>query len=171
MNIVNYLLPVFVIFIIVCSMIKKVETFSVFNKGVTSALKLIFTIFPAILAVLLMSELFEKSGLYDCFLRLFSPVLSFFGIPKEVFKLLVLKPFSGSGSLALLNEIFIKHGASGYIPLCAIAIFGSSETIFYVSALYYANCKNKKATKGIIISLVATFVSAIFACLICKLFV
>ncbi len=171
MNIIAYILPIFVIFIIIYSLIKKVEIYSVFSNGVTSSLKLIFTIFPAILAVLLMSELFETSGLYDCFLKVLSPVLSFFGIPKEVFKLLLLKPFSGSGSLALLDEIFNTYGAGGYIALCASAIFGSSETIFYVSCLYYTKCKSKKATKGIVISLIATFISAIFACFICKLFV
>lgn len=171
MNFINYLMPILVIFILVYSLYKKVEIYSVFSRGVTSSLKLIFTIFPAILAVLLISELFEKSGLYDCFLKVLSPALSFFGIPKEVFKLLLLKPFSGSGSLALLDEIFKTYGASGYIALCASAIFGSSETIFYVSCLYYINCKNKKATKGIIISLIATFISAIFACFICRFFV
>ncbi len=171
MNFVNYITPIFAILIILNSMIKKVEIFTVFSNGVTSALKLIFNIFPVILAVLLMSELFEKSGLYDCLLYLATPVLSIFGIPKEVYKLLLLKPFSGSGSFALLSEIFSLYGASGYIALCASAIFGSSETIFYVSALYYSKCKNKKATKGIIISLVATFISAIFACFICRFFV
>ncbi len=171
MNLISYIMPIFVMFILVYSLVKKVEIYNVFSRGVTSSLKLIFTIFPAILAVLLISELFEKSGLYDCFLKTLSPILSFFGIPKEVFKLLLLKPFSGSGSLALLDEIFSLYGSSGYISLCAIAIFGSSETIFYVSALYYTKCKNKKATKGIIISLIATFLSAIFACFICRFFV
>ena len=171
MNILSYILPIFVILIIVVSLIKKVEVYKVFSHGVTSALKLILTIFPAILSVLLISELFEQSGLYAYFLKFLSPVLKIFGIPKEVYKLLILKPFSGSGSLALLDEIFSKFGASGYVALCACCIFGSSETVFYISALYYSKCKNKKATKGIIISLIATFISSVFACFICRFFV
>lgn len=171
MIIFTYVLPIFVISILIVSLVKKVEIYKVFSYGVTSALKLIFTIFPAILAVLLMSELFEKSGLYDYFIRFLTPIFKTFGIPSEVYKLLILKPFSGSGSLALLDEIFSRYGANGYIALCACCIFGSSETIFYVSALYYSKCKNKKATKGIILSLIATFISSVFACFICRLFV
>ncbi len=171
MIIFTYVLPVFVIFILIVSLIKKVEIYKVFSYGITSALKLIFAIFPAILAVLLISELFEKSGLYDYFIKFLSPILKGFGVPSEVYKLLILKPFSGSGSLALLDEIFSRYGASGYIALCGCCIFGSSETIFYVSALYYSKCKNKKATKGIVISLVATFISSVFACFICRFFV
>ena len=54
--------------------------------------------------------------------------------------------------------------------MLACVLFGSSETIFYVSAVYYAKCKNKKATKPITISLVATFISTVFSCFICKFF-
>ena len=125
----------------------------------------------AILAVILMSELFKVSGLYSIFLNILSPVFNFFGIPIELIELIILKPFSGSGSLALLNEIYKTYGTSGYIPLCASAIFGSSETIFYVTAIYYVKCKNKNAVKGIIISLTATFITICFACLLCRLFV
>ncbi len=171
MIIFSYILPIFVILILVVSLVKKVEIYKVFSVGVTSALKLIFTIFPAILAVLLISELFEKSGLYGYFIKALSPVLKTVGIPSEVYKLLILKPFSGSGSLALLDEVFTRYGASGYISLCACCIFGSSETVFYISALYYSKCKNKKATKGIIVSLIATFISSVFACFICRFFV
>ena len=170
MIIFSYILPVFVILIVIISLVKKVEIYKVFSVGVSDALKLIFTIFPAILAVLLISELFEKSGLYNYFLKALSPVLKSFGVPSEVYKLLILKPFSGSGSLALLDEIFSRYGANGYIALCACCIFGSSETVFYISALYYSKSKNKRATKGIIISLVATFISSVFACFICRFF-
>lgn len=157
--------------IIIVSLIKKVEVYKVFSSGVTSALQLIFTIFPAILSVLLISELFEKSGLYNYFLKIVSPLFKTFSIPESVYKLLILKPFSGSGSLALLDEVFSRYGASGYDALVASCIFGSSETTFYISALYYSKCKNKKATKGIIISLLATFISTIFACFLCRFFV
>ena len=170
MNALSYILPLFVIAILIVSLVKKVEVYKVFSLGVTSALKLIFTIFPAILSVLLMSELFEKSGLYDLFLKVFSPILKGLGIPSEVYKLLLLKPFSGSGSLALLDEVYSKVGAGGYAGLCASCIFGASETVFYVTAVYYSKCKNKKATKAVVISLIATFLSAVFACFICRFF-
>ena len=171
MNAISIILVLMVIFIIVFATIKKIEVYSIFTQGVKDALKLIYSIFPAILSVFLMTELFEVSGLSKIITDLLSPVLSFFGVPKELTKLILLKPFSGSGSLALLDEIYKLYGTNSYVSLCASAIFGSSETIFYISAIYFCNCKNKKATKGIIISLIATILSIIFACFICRFFV
>ena len=171
MSVISYVLPLLIIGVFVYAFIKKVPVYQVFTAGVKSALELTYSLFPAILAVILMSELFKVSGLYSIFLKVLSPVFNFFGIPIELIELIILKPFSGSGSLALLNEIYKTYGTSGYIPLCASAIFGSSETIFYVTAIYYVKCKNKNAVKGIIISLTATFITTCFACLLCRLFV
>ena len=171
MNIISYVFPLFIIGVFVYAWIKKVPIYQVFTAGVKSALELTYSLFPAILAVILMSELFKVSGLYSLFLTILSPAFSFFGIPIELMELIILKPFSGSGSLALLNEIYKTYGTSGYISLCASAIFGSSETIFYVTAIYYVKCKNKNAVKGIIISLTATFITTCFACFLCRFFV
>lgn len=171
MNIISYIFPLFIIGVFVYAWIKKVPIYQVFTVGVKSALELTYSLFPAILAIILMSELFKVSGLYSLFLTILSPAFSFLGIPIELMELIILKPFSGSGSLALLNEIYKTYGTSGYIPLCASAIFGSSETIFYVTAIYYVKCKNKNAVKGIIISLTATFITTCFACFLCRFFV
>lgn len=171
MSVISYILPLFIIGVFIYAWIKKVPIYQVFTAGVKSALELTYSLFPAILAVILMSELFKISGLYDVFLKLLLPIFKFFGIPIELMELIILKPFSGSGSLALLNEIYKAYGTSGYIPLCASAIFGSSETIFYVTAIYYVKCKNKNAVKGIIISLTATFITTCFACFLCRFFV
>lgn len=171
MNFILYLIPVFVIIIIVYAIVNKVEIYKTFTQGVKGALELIYSLFPPLLAVILMSELFKASGLYDYFLIALTPVLNFFNIPTEVASLIILKPFSGSGSLALLDEIYKTYGTSGYIPLLASAIFGSSETVFYVTAIYYTKCKKKNATKAIIISLIASFITTCIACVLCKLFI
>ena len=166
-----YLVPVFALLSFVVAWAKKVPVYQAFCHGVKSALELIYSIFPTILAVLIMSELFKVSGLYNVFTTMLSPVFKFLGIPVELIELIVLKPFSGSGSLALLDSIYKVHGTSGYIPLCASAIFGSSETTFYVTAVYYTKCKNKNAVKAIIISLTASFITTCFACFLCRFLV
>ncbi len=171
MSVISYVLPIFIVGVFIYAWVKKVPIYQAFTTGVKSALELTYSLFPAILAVILMSELFKVSGLYGLFLKILSPAFSFFGIPVELMELIILKPFSGSGSLALLNEIYKTYGTSGYIPLCASAVFGSSETIFYVTAVYYVKCKNKNAVKAIIISLTATFITTCFACFLCRFFV
>ena len=91
------------------------------------------------------------------------------GIPKELTKLVLIKPFSGSGSLAVLTDIFTKYGVDSYLSRCACVIYGSSETVFYIAAVYFAGAKTKKLAVPIIISLIASFFSCVFACLICKI--
>ncbi|MBO5713308.1 MAG: hypothetical protein J6R88_03820, partial [Clostridia bacterium] len=70
----------------------------------------------------------------------------------------------------LLTDIFKKYGTDTYVSILASAIYGSSETVFYVSAVYLSKCKNKKVTKAIIISLFATFISTIICANLLKLF-
>ena len=116
-----------------------------------------------------MCALFEASGLSDGLTKLLSPVFGFLGIPPELTKLVLIKPFSGSGSLAYLNEIITAYGADSYSARCACVCFGSSETVFYISAVYFAGIKVKKLAMPIACVLVATFVSTIVACLVCKI--
>ena len=75
---------------------------------------------------------------------------------------------SGSGSTALLSEILASFGADSYIGRCACVAYGSSETVFFVSAVYFAGSK-KKLAKPILIALIANFFSLVLGCLLCRI--
>lgn len=147
---------------------KKVKIYDEFSAGVGEAVKFTVSLIPCLAAIFMMCELFEASGLADWFTELLSPVFGALGIPKELTKLVLIKPFSGSGSLAYLNDIIEKHGADSYIARCACVCFGSSETVFYISAVYFAGTKSKKLALPILCVLISTFVTTVFACLLCK---
>jgi len=83
-------------------------------------------------------------------------------------KLVLLKPFSGSGSTARLSDLLATYGAERYIGRCACVAYGSSETVFYISAVYFAGSK-KNLAKPVVIALLANFVSLIFGCLFCRI--
>ena len=170
MKIVDYVVPLLLLTLLLYSLIKKTDPYSAFLKGGKKAISLTVSIFPCLVAIFLMLELFSKSGLESVFINALSPIFKFFGVPNEVIKLVLLKPFSGSVSLTELNNIFTKYGVDNQISLIASAIYGSSETIFYISAIYFVNCKNKKATKGIIISIVACLISTVLGTAFCKIF-
>jgi len=90
------------------------------------------------------------------------------GIPKELSELIIIKNFSGSGSLALLENIYINFGTDSYIGRCASIIMGSSEAILFISAVYFAKTKIKNLTPAIIIATIVNFFSAVLSCFICK---
>ncbi len=164
-----YLIPVLFLIIFLFSIIKKVKPYDAFTLGAKSAIPFAVNIFPYLASIFVLTELFEISGLSNIIINFLSPVFNIFGVPNELTKLILIKPFSGSGSLALLSEIFTKYGVDSYLARTACVIYGSSETVFYVAAVYFAGAKTKNLTKPIIISLVASFFSCVFACFICRI--
>ena len=162
-----YLIPVLFLVIFLFSLLKKVKPYDAFTLGAKSAVPFAVSVFPYLVSIFVLTELFEVSGLSNILLKFLSPIFNIFGIPEELTKLVLIKPFSGSGALALVSEIFTKYGVNSYLARCASVIYGSSETVFYVAAVYFAGAKTKNLTKPIIISLVASFISCVFACFIC----
>ena len=81
---------------------------------------------------------------------------------------MLLKPFSGSGSTALLADLLAQYGADSYIGRCACVAFGSSETVFFISAVYFAGSK-KSLLKPVVIALFSNLLSLILGCLFCKI--
>lgn len=167
--IVSYLLPVFILVTLACGIIKKVDLYESFAQGIKQTISLLAGIFPYVATVMIMTEVAKACGAVKEITQVLSPLFKTLGIPSELSGLILLKPFSGSGSLAVLSELFAKYGADSYISRCAACIYGSSETTFYVSAVYYSACKNKTAGKALIVSLFSALLSAIFACIICKI--
>lgn len=162
------IIPVIFIAVFIFAVVRKVNIYDSFTEGINEAVKFTISLLPCLAAVFMMCELFEVSNLSYMFTKWLSPVFSFLGIPKELTKLVLIKPFSGSGSLAYLNEIIEKYGADSYIARCACVCFGSSETVFYISAVYFAGLKVKKLAVPIICVLISTLVSTIVACLVCR---
>lgn len=162
-------LPAFIIFVLILGAIKRVNVYESFAEGVKGTLPLVYSVFPYLATIFMMTALLEKSGTSDFLIKLCSPALKALGIPERLCPLVLLKPFSGNASLATLSDIFDELGPDCYISRCAACIYGSSETVFYVSAIYFSRCKNKKLFAPIAIALAATLFSCVFACLICKI--
>lgn len=167
MKYVALIIPALFFALFLYALLKKVRLYDCFTEGVKEAVPLLLSIFPYLAAMLMLSELFERSGLSAALTQALSPVFSALGIPPEISKLVLLKPFSGSGSTALLSELISAHGADSYIARCAAVAYGSSETVFYISAVYFAGSK-KNLAKPVVISLTSNFISVILGCLLCK---
>lgn len=166
----SYIIPALIVVLIVIALFKRQNVYECFVDGAKEALKLIGTVFPYIAAIFICIQLFRVSGLSDDLSRILAKPLAFFGIPAELAELLLLRPVSGNGCLALLETIFEKYGADSYIGKCAAVIMGSTETIFYIAAIYFSASHVKKLRSAIPISLMASFIGAIVACLLCRFF-
>lgn len=163
----KYFIPVLFLAIFLFAVIKKVKPYEAFTLGAKSAIPFAVSVFPYLVSIFVLTELFEVSGLSNAVTNILSPIFRLLGIPKELTKLVLIKPFSGNGALAILTEIYQTYGVDSYLSRCASVIYGSSETVFYVAAVYFAGAKTKNLAKPILISLIASFCSSIFACFIC----
>lgn len=169
----NYILALLIPLIFLLSFLyaflKKVPIYDSFTNGVKKAVPLIVSLFPYIAAVMMLSQVFEVSGLKNICADFLSPALSFLGIPKEIAPLILVKPLSGSGSIAVLADILSSYGVDSYIARCACVAYGSSETVFYIGAVYFANIKRKKLSLAVVIALFSYFASLIVCCSLCKI--
>lgn len=162
-----FIIPILLILLIIYGVYKKINVYSAFCQGAKKSFDLIKGIFPYVVAIMICVALFRISGLGMLLVKLLSPLFCLLGIPVEVCELVLLKPFTGSGSISLLQDIIAKYGADSYISYCACTIMGSSETVFYVSSVYFAGSKQKIAP-AIIISLLGGVISSVLGCFICR---
>lgn len=164
-----YILPILFIGLFLYGFFKKINTYDTFVKGAKGAIKLVVEIFPYIACIMIAVALLRVSGATEFLAKCLAPVFNFLGIPPELCELILLRPFTGSGSYALLNDVFAVYGPDSYIGRCASVILGCSETIFYVATIYLSQTKIKKLGYAIPCALIASIIGAIVACLLCRI--
>ena len=164
-----YLLPVLILLTFVYAKIKKVNVYNSFINGAKQSIPLVVSIFPYLVTIMIMVQFIKISGLANLLAKFVSPVFNLIGIPSELCELVLLKPFSGNGSLAILNDLYTTYGVDSYIGRSASVIVGSCDTVFYVTTLYCSQTKVKKLLYAIPVALIATLAGAILSCLFCKI--
>ena len=168
MNASVFVTPVLIILLLIYCAKKKVNAYSTFAGGAKGAIQLCLDVFPFLITIFIAIQLFKVSGLTIVTANLLSPVMNVLGIPHELTELMIIRPFSGSGSLAVLEQIFSTYGPDSYIARCASVIMGSSDTVFYVATIYFSQTKAKRLLYAIPVALIANIFAAIIACQVCK---
>lgn len=169
MSISVYILPVLILILFIYALIKKVPVYETFTEGAKEALMMCFRLFPFLIAIFLAVTLFRVSGMSKLFSQAFAPVFKLIGIPAELTELMFIKPLSGSASLTLLGEIYATYGPDSYVSRCASVIMSSSETVFYITAIYFSNTKVKSLKLAVPISILASIFASVVACLVLRI--
>ena len=165
-----YILPVIFLIVLIASFIRRREPYGGFIDGARQAVDLTINVFPYLLAVMVAVEAFRVSGASAYLANAMSPVLGAVGLPKELAELMFLRPVSGAGSLAILDGIYTNYGADSYVGRCASVIYGSSETVFYISTIYFSQSHVRRLRYAIPVALVATYTGCIVGCFLLRFF-
>ncbi len=170
----NYLssliIPFMVLIIIIYGLYKKVDIYDTFIEGAKESFPMVLTMFPCMLAMIFGINIFIKSGLLSFVLSSVSPFLKIINIPLETLSLAILRPISGSSSLALLNNIFSTYGVDSLIGKMCSIIQGSTDTTFYILTLYFGSVGIKKIRYSLYAGLFADLAGIISSILIANLF-
>ena len=120
----EFFLPVFIIAVLAIGFFCRVNVYDSFVTGAREGVKLVLSVFPYICAVLIATELFSVSGMSAALTDLLAPLFRFLGIPEQLCELVIVRPLSGNGSLAVLEKLIAEYGADSYIARCGRPILG-----------------------------------------------
>lgn len=150
----EWLIPVLMLSLLAAAVWKQLPIVDLFAKGARGGLQTAVQVLPNLAAMLCAVSLMQSSGLMDALCKACAPALTLLGLPAEVAPLAIIRPFSGSGALAALQELLESYGPDSRIGLIACTMMGSSETIFYTVSLYMSEAGERKTGYAIPCSLI-----------------
>ena len=162
MNFINYIsgaaIPFIILIIVMYGLFEKKATFDIFLEGAKEGIQIVVNIFPTLLGLFLSINILRASGIIGALTNLVLPLLNLLKIPAEILPLALLRPISGSASMAIATDIMKNFGVDSLIGLIASTIMGSTETTLYTIAIYTSAIRVKKARFVLIAALAADFV-------------
>ena len=132
-------IPVIILLFLSYGYYKKIKVYEVFVEGAKEGFEVGVKIIPYLVAMLVAIGMFRASGALDLLTTILSPVTEFIGMPSEVLPMAFMRPLSGSGSIGIMTELMQTHGPDSLIGFMASTMFGSTETTFYVIAVYFGS--------------------------------
>ena len=166
MNLSAYVIPVLLASVAVYGMGRHVDVYSALTHGAEEGLTVLLRVAPALVGLLTAVSMFRVSGAMEWLSGLFAPVLELLGVPPETAPLMLVRPVSGSGALAVATDLMAAHGPDSYIGRVAAVMLGSTETTFYTIAVYFGSAGIHKTRHTVPAALAADltgFVAAAFA--------
>jgi spore maturation protein B len=167
-NISIWAIPIFLAAIPVYGMFKGVKVYECFVEGAKGGFQTAIRIIPYLVAMLVAIGMLRGAGAIDLLAKGLGPILDRIGFPVEILPLAIMRPLSGSGSMGIATELIKTHGPDSFLGRLAASAFGSTETTFYVLAVYFGAVGIKKTRYAIISGLTADIVSLIAAIVLCR---
>ena len=164
------IIPLFVLFIIFYGVKKKVNVYDSFLVGAKEGLIMVFHIAPTIIAMVFAVNIFLDSRFLEGVLSFLKPLFMATKTPMDILPMALLRPISGTASLAIMNDIFIKFGPDSFVGRLASTLQGCTDTTIYVLALYFGSVKITKTRYALPVGLFADLCGIIAAFVITSIF-
>lgn len=147
-----------------------VKPFDAFVEGAKHGFTSVTNIFPFLIGMLVAIGMLRASGAFECLAHWLSPVLNLIGLPSEVLPLVLIRPFSGAAATGMMADIIHQHGGNAYISQLVATMMGSTETTFYVLAVYFGSVQISRTRHAIAAGLSADMAGVLASLLVCSWF-
>ncbi len=162
-------IPLIIISFVLFGVFKKVKIYEVFVDGAKEGFNVALRIIPYLVAMLVAIGIFRAGGAMEFLMIILSPATNLIGFPAEALPMALMRPLSGSGSLGIMSEIMSIHGPDSFIGILVSTIMGSTETTFYVLALYFGSVSIKRTRHAVAVGILADIAGILGALFIVKL--
>lgn len=165
----NLAIPLLIIIFVGFGAIKKVKVYESFVEGAKEGFNIAVKIIPYLVAMLIAIGIFRAGGGMDWLILLLQPITNLIGMPAEALPMALMRPLSGSGSLGIMSENLAVYGPDSFIGILVSTFYGSTETTFYVLALYFGAVNIKNTRHALPVGLIADTAGILGALFIVKL--
>lgn len=164
----NLAMPLIILIIVIYGLKEKRKVFDDFLDGAKEGIGIVLSIFPTLIGLFVAIGALRSSGILDIIIRILNPMLSMINFPTELMPLAMLRPISGSSSIAIATDIMTNYGTDTQLGMMASVIMGSTETTLYTIAVYTSCVKIKKTRFILLAALTADIVGIITSVVVCR---
>jgi spore maturation protein B len=162
-------IPVFLVGVPLYGLLRGVKVYECFVEGAKEGFQIAVRIIPYLVAILVAVGMLRGAGAIDLLSRWLDPLLQAIRLPAEILPLAIMRPLSGSGSMGIVTELIKTHGPDSFIARLAATAYGSTETTFYVLAVYFGSVGIRKTRHAVLAGLSADITSLAASIIVCSL--
>lgn len=166
MSLSSLVIPLLLAGVAAYGMGKRVDVYGALTHGAEEGLTVLLRIIPSLVGLLTAVGMFRASGAMEWLSALCAPLLKLLGVPSETTPLMLIRPVSGSGALAVATDLMTVYGPDSYIGRVAAVMLGSTETTFYTIAVYFGSAgihKTRHALPAALAADLTGFIASAFA--------
>lgn len=156
-----WLIPSIILLVLVTATIKKVPSYEVFVEGSKEGIQIAISLLPFLLGMMVSIAVFQASGAMGAIVKLFEPLMSWFGAPAEILPLAFIRPISGTAALSMTTELIRTFGPDSFIGQLASVMQGSTDTTLYIITVYFGAVGIKRMGDALKVGLMADLVGII----------
>jgi spore maturation protein B len=165
----RWIIPLIFAGVLLYGLYRKIDVYTVFLDGARQGLQMSVRILPYVVAIFAALGIFRDSGAMDLIARALAPVLKPARVPAPVLPLMLIRPLSGSGAMAITAELLHRAGPDSYTGRLASTLQGSTDTTFYILSVYFGSVGIRKFRHSLAVGLLADLFGFILAVLFVRL--